>query len=127
MLPRLFLAHFSDTSLVLHRDGELAAFLVGFFSQSRSNEGYIHFAGVHPHHRGQGLGAFLYERFFQICVEHGRDTVRSCTSPVNKGSIAFHTRMGFSLEPGDAEMDGVPVTLDYNRTGDPKVKFVKRL
>ena len=51
--------------------------------------------------------------------------VRSCTSPVNRDSIAFHQKMGFAIEPGDAEVDGIPVTLDYNRPGDHKVRFKK--
>lgn len=127
LLPRLFTTHFADTSFVIHRGDALAAFLVGFLSQARPKEGYIHFVSVHPECRGQGLGRFLYERFFEICRREGRHTVRSCTSPVNANSIAFHRRMGFEIQPGDATMHGVAVTLDYNRPDDPKVLFVKRL
>ncbi len=127
MLPRLFAEHFGTTSFVVHQGAELAAFLVGFLSPARPREGYIHFVGVHPHHRGQGLATDLYRRFFRLCLEQGRDTVRACTSPVNKGSIAFHTRLGFAVAPGAQLVDGVPVTPDYNRPGDHKVLFVKRL
>jgi GNAT superfamily N-acetyltransferase len=66
MLPRLFFEHFTDTSFAAERDGELAGFLIGFESQSRPAEGYIHFAGVHPAERGRGLGRQLYERFFAV-------------------------------------------------------------
>ena len=55
MLPRLFFEHFTDTSFAAERDGELAGFLVGFLSQSRPTEAYIHFVGVHPGERGAGL------------------------------------------------------------------------
>jgi hypothetical protein len=34
--------------------------------------------------------------------------------------------MGFQPEPGNGEIDGVPVMLDYNRMGDHNVLF-KRL
>jgi len=127
MVPRVFLMHFCDTSLIVEKDGEMVSFLIGFLSPSRPDEGYIHFVGVHPDYRKLGLGATLYERFFELCRTHGRTTVRCCTSPVNKGSIAFHTRMGFEILPGDGEADGVPVTRDYNRPGDHKVLFKKIL
>jgi ribosomal protein S18 acetylase RimI-like enzyme len=123
MLPKLFLVHFCDTSFIIEKSEDLMAFLIGFLSQSKVNEGYIHLVGVHPDYRGMGLGEFLYHRFFQICKANDRDTIRSCTSPVNKGSIEFHRKIGFSILRGDAEIDGIQVTLDYNGPGDPKVLF----
>ena len=123
MLPKLFLVHFCDTSFIIEKSEDLMAFLIGFLSQSKVNEGYIHLVGVHPDYRGMGLGEFLYHRFFQICKANNRDTIRSCTSPVNKGSIEFHRKVGFSILRGDAEIDGIQVTLDYNGPGDPKVLF----
>lgn len=124
-LPMLFFDHFTDSSYVAYRNGQLAAFLIGFLSQSKTDEGYIHFAGVHPSFRRIGLGACLYDKFFAYCRKNHRRVVKSCTSPVNKGSIAFHTRMGFDIIPGDAEIDGVDAHLNYNRPDDPKVLFVK--
>lgn len=123
MLPKLFLVHFSNTSFVIENDKELIAFLIGFLSPSRTNEGYIHFAGVHPDFRGIGIGAYLYERFFRICKENGRNTIKACTSPVNKRSIEFHKKMGFNISVGNAEIDGIQVTIDYNKPGDTKVLF----
>lgn len=127
MLPKLFLVHFRETTFIVERGGDLIGFLVGFLSQSRRNEGYIHFIGVHPEFRNNGIGAFLYKRFFELCRKKSRTIVRACTSPVNKGSIEFHIRMGFQIEPGNGEMDGFFVMLDYNRPGDPKVLFTKIL
>jgi len=109
------------------RENELIAFLIGFLSQSQANEGYIHFVGVHPEYRGLGLGTYLYHRFFQLCKKNNRAIVRACTSPVNKGSIEFHIKMGFQIEPGNGQQFNVTVTLDYNSPGDPKVLFVKTL
>ncbi len=127
-LPRVFLMHFWNTSFILENDrGEMIGFLICFISPANDNEAYIHFCGIHPDYRKQGLGRMLFNRFFKLCHENGRTIVRSCTSPVNKGSIAFHTRMGFAIEQGDGVIDGTPVTLDYNRPGDPKVLFVKHL
>jgi GNAT superfamily N-acetyltransferase len=123
MLPKLFLIHFCNTSFVIEKDDELIAFLIGFLSPSRANEGYIHFAGVHPEYRGIGIGNFLYDRFFGICIENGRNKIKACTSPVNKGSIEFHKKFGFNISKGNAEIDGIQVTLDYNKPDDPKVLF----
>jgi ribosomal protein S18 acetylase RimI-like enzyme len=123
MLPKLFLDHFCDTSFIIEKEEDLIAFLIGFLSPSRPREGYIHFVGVHPNYRGIGLGEFLYHRFFNSCKKNHRDTIRACTSPVNKGSIAFHTKVGFSISKGNGDIDGIQVSLDYNGPGDLKVLF----
>jgi predicted GNAT superfamily acetyltransferase len=127
MLPRLFFEHFTDTSFAAERDGELAGFLVGFRSQSRLAEAYIHFVGIHPGERGRGLGRRLYERFFEAVRARGCDQVHAVTSPVNRGSIAFHQRMGFDVEPGEARADGVPVAVGYDGDGQDRVRFVRHL
>ena len=100
LLQELFLEHFTDTCFVVEKDGELVGFLVGFLSQSRADEAYIHFVGVHPDFRKEKIATALYERFFDICKRHGRAVVRGCTSLVNTGSAAFHERMGFHVERG---------------------------
>jgi predicted GNAT superfamily acetyltransferase len=106
MLPRLFFIHFRDTSFVAERDDELAAFLVGFLSQSAPDEAYVHFVGVSPSERGTGLGRELYERFFAAARAQGRTRVRCVTSPVNSGSLAFHAALGFEPGPQQADYDG---------------------
>lgn len=126
-LPRLFFEHFRDTSFVVEEDGKLVAFLVGFVSQSEPHEAYIHFAGVHPNYRRKGIANGLYERFYEVVEKRGCNTVKLITSPVNKASIAFHTAMGYRPEPGDGEVDGVPVTLDYDGRGSSRVCFVLSL
>ena len=51
MLPRLFFVHFEGTSYVVDGgDGQLAAFLIGFHSQTDPQEAYVHFMGVAPEH-----------------------------------------------------------------------------
>ena len=127
MLPRLFFDHFTDTSFAADRDGALAGFLVGFVSQSQPGDAYIHFVGVHPGERGHGLGRRLYGTFFDAVQARGCRRVRAITSPVNTGSVAFHRRMGFRLEPGDAQVDGIPVATGYDGPGQDRVRFVKDL
>ena len=117
-LPRLFLDHFHATSFVAERDGDLAGFLVGFLSPSRPGAAYIQFIGVDPRERGSGLARELYERFFGLAAADGRRVVRAITSPVNSGSIAFHTAMGFTvIGPVD----------DYDGPGFPKMLFERSL
>ena len=123
MLPRLFLNHFYDTSFVIESRNMMIGFLIGFLSPSIKNEAYVHFMGIHPDFRKKGLGKTVYERFFEICREQKRTIVRACTSPVNTGSIAFHRKIGFQIEPGDDEIDEIPVTRNYNRPDDHKVLF----
>ena len=119
MLPKLFFLHFEGTSFVAENDdGTLAAFLIGFLSQTDDEEAYIHFVGVAPDHRGSGIGRELYERFFTVAREHGRSSVRCVTSPVNEGSIAFHESLGFAAES---------LAKDYDGPGEDRVLLVKRL
>src|SRR5579864_859643 len=57
----------------------------------------------------------------------GCKIVRCITSPVNKNSIAFHTRMGFKIEHVAGDCDGVPCTPNYELNGENRVLFVKVL
>lgn len=127
MLPRLFFIHFGKTSFVAEDAGEIVGFLIGFFSQTWADEAYIHFVGVHPDHRRRGVGRQLYARFFERMRERNRTVVRCVTAPINKTSIAFHTRMGFQVEPQEIQMDGVPFYPDYDGSGEHRVLFVKSL
>ena len=95
LLPRLYFQHFNDTSFIVEKDGQLVAFLIGFISQSQTHIAYIHFVGVDPDHRQHHLGQALYERFFALARVRGAHEVQAVTAPVNTGSQAFHTRMGF--------------------------------
>jgi ribosomal protein S18 acetylase RimI-like enzyme len=119
MLPKLFFLHFEGTSFVADDDeGQLAGFLIGFLSQSDPNEAYIHFVGVAPERRGEGLGRSLYERFFEAVRADGRSVVRCVTSPVNEQSVAFHQALGFEAER---------VARDYDGPGEDRVLLAKRL
>ena len=103
LVPRPFFSHFRATSFAIEREGELVAFLIGFFSQTNRDESYIHAVGVSPACRGRGLGRFLYERFFDVVARGGRRRVRAITSPANAGSIEFHRRLGFTVAVPDPD------------------------
>ncbi len=127
MLPKLFFIHFRQTGFVAECNGMVIGFLVGFVSQTFDSEAYIHFAGVHPEFRKKGIAAALYKRFFEVAGNFGRSVVRCVTSPVNHGSISFHTRMGFSIEPGTKIIDGIPVAENYDGDKEDRVLFSKKL
>ena len=110
LVPALFLEHFAGTSYVAEtEEGDLAGFLIGFRSQDRPEEAYVHFVGVHPDQRGGGLGRELHDRFAAQVAADGVRRVRCVTSTVNTDSVAFHTRIGFRVEGTDAPVaaDGV--------------------
>ncbi|AOR36556.1 GNAT family N-acetyltransferase [Streptomyces fodineus] len=127
LLPKLFLQFFSGTSLVLEDGSGIYGFLIGFYAADNDTEAYIHFVGVDPKLRGQGVARRLYTAFFQRAAVQGRTEVRAVTSPGNTGSIAFHRAMGFSLESGDSEVDGLPVHTDYDGPGQHRVCFCQKI
>jgi ribosomal protein S18 acetylase RimI-like enzyme len=119
MLPKLFFIHFEGTSFIAEDgDGELVGFVCGFLSQTADDEAYIHFVGIDPDVRGDGLGRTLYERFFDEVRSQGRTVVRCVTSPVNASSVAFHEALGFEVDR---------VVEDYDGPGEDRVLLVKRL
>jgi ribosomal protein S18 acetylase RimI-like enzyme len=117
-LPRLFLDHFHSTSLIAEAEDGLSGFLVGFVSPSAPDEAYIHYVGVRPDARSQGLARALYARFFEIARAHGRHTIKAITSPINHTSIAFHRRMGFTVTG--------PIPA-YNGPNNPFTTFTQTL
>ncbi|MFO7571714.1 MAG: GNAT family N-acetyltransferase [Gaiellaceae bacterium] len=118
-LPQLFFLHFEGTSFVAEDDTQdLVGFLCGFLSQADPDEAYIHFVGVSPEHRGEGIGRALYERFFDEVRAQGRSVVRCVTSPLNERSVAFHDAVGFEVDR---------VVPDYDGPGEDRVLLVKRL
>jgi ribosomal protein S18 acetylase RimI-like enzyme len=127
VVHRLFFEHFNRTSFAVGEVGSPRAFLIGFVSQTQPQTAYIHLVGVHPAARALGLGRALYEHFFQAVRALGCTQVRCVTSPVNTGSIAFHSSLGFAILPGSGEQDGVPVMLNHAGEGQHRVFFQKAI
>lgn len=119
LLPRLYFQHFTTTSrLGEHSDGSVAAFLIGFLSQTEPTAAYIHFVGVDPALHGQGVARSLYEWFFDRARASGARRVKCVTSPGNSTSRAFHARLGFTASP---------VLPDYDGPGLDRVAFTLSL
>ncbi|WP_241840571.1 GNAT family N-acetyltransferase [Fictibacillus sp. S7] len=109
------------------KEGKIIGFLIGFLSQSYPDAAYIHFVGVDPRHRKNNVGKQLYHEFYKVVKKNGRKVARAVTSPVNKTSIAYHTKMGFHIEHGDKEVDGVSVFSNYDGPNHDRLLFVKTL
>lgn len=69
--------------------------------------------GIHPEYRGKGIGKQLYNQFFDTIKQNVRNIVRCVTSPVNKASIAYHTKMGFEIEQGNKENQDKILFIKY--------------
>ena len=72
------------------------------------------------------VGEALYQRLFAEAVSQGCQEVLAVTAPTNRGSIAFHTRMGPPL-PGPCSECDVPFTPAYDGPGEDRVRFRKPL
>ena len=117
LLPRLFFEHFQSTSYVIEHDNELVAFIIGFISQTNPQEAYIHFVGVSPQYRSLGYANDLYQLFFNQVRQLGCNKVRCITTPINTGSVAFHEKMGFTVQ----------LVKDYAGDGQDRILFSKQL
>lgn len=84
-------------------------------------QAHAHFIGIHPDHRGAGLGARLYEHFFRAVKARGCTLVHAVTSPVNIASVEFHTAIGFEAVPvassGGGGEDGAGAGETGSKTG----------
>ncbi|CAG7644383.1 GNAT family N-acetyltransferase [Paenibacillus allorhizosphaerae] len=127
MFSSWYIHHFRETCLVAEQGGDMIGFLMGFLSQTVPDEAYIRIVMVDPVARGQGVGRALYGNFFDRAAASGRTTIRCVTVPRKKDSIAFHTKLGFSIEPQEQELEGVPVCLNYDGRGGNRVMFKKLL
>ena len=127
MLPRLFFTHFRPWTYVAVHDNAVVGFLAGFQSQTTPSQVYCHFIGVDPGSRGKGVGEALYQRLFAEAATNGCQEVLAVTAPANRGSIAFHTRIGFQPLPGSDSEGHIPYTPDYDGPGEDRVRFRKQL
>src|SRR5689334_12476127 len=88
---------FGNTAFVIKEQGQVIAYLFGFYSQTE-NLAYIHLLGVREKYQRQGLGVLLYENFINIAKARGVTKIKALTSATNTKSISFHkNRIGMTL------------------------------
>ncbi len=120
LLPRLWLQHFTGTSLIAELpDGSLAGFLVGFVSPDHPELAYVHLVATNPEIRRRGIGRQLYARFARDVSASGVRRLEAITWPGNRTSLAFHAALGFRpVEgPGTRPVDGTSAYPDYEGDG----------
>ena len=131
MLPRLWFKDFQSTSFVIRGDdSQPIAFLVGYISQTDKSKAYVHFIGVDPDFRKDGLGRSLYEVFARKATDLGADRIEAVTSPINKTSLRFHESVGFMAkeESGDLVLPTqASGHKDFDGTGEDRVILIKTL
>jgi GNAT superfamily N-acetyltransferase len=130
LLPRLWLQHFRGTSWVAEtEEGRLAGFLVGFVSPDDPEVGYVHLAGVDPNLRRRGLGRRLYQAFIDDVAGRGVHRVTAVTWPGNRGSVAFHTRIGFRVDdgPGTQRLYGTPAYPSYDGGDEDRAVLTREI
>lgn len=118
-LPKLLFIHFSPTSFIAEERGRLAGFLVGFLSQSFPEEAYIHFAGVRPDLRNQGLARALYDTFFRQFATRAEPLSGAAPPLKTKFPSPFTAAWGFPLNRAIPWSMGSlsPQDISGNQTG----------
>ena len=130
LLPRLWLQHFTGTSwLAEDRDSRIAGFLIGFLSPDHADVAYCHMIATNPNMRRKGLGAALYERFFDDARAGGRRIVKAVTWPGNRVSLYFHKAIGFEIAegPGSQNLYGTPAQPGYDFDREDRAVLVRRI
>ena len=115
------LYEFGNSAFVLKEEDTVVAYLFGFLAQ-QGPVSYVHLVAVRKGYRRLGLGRLLYDRFLAFAREHDCTSIKAITSPNNRASIAFHTRLGMELI-GTPNSDGIPVLKDYSGPGQDRVVF----
>ena len=130
LLPRLWLQHFTGTSwLAEDEEGRIAGFLIGFLSPDHPDTAYCHMIATNPNVRRSGLGAALYEHFFDDARASGRTLVKAVTWPGNRVSLAFHRSIGFEIAdgPGSQNLYGTPAQPGYDFDREDRAVMVRRI
>ncbi len=117
---------FGDTAFVIKDNGNVIAYLFGFFSQTQ-DLAYVHLIGVREKYQKQGLGKMLYENFIEIAKSRHIHKIKAITKPINIKSINFHkNKMGMNLL-GEPNENGINVIKNYSGTNEDRVVFEKNI
>jgi GNAT superfamily N-acetyltransferase len=121
----MFINEFGNSAFVFKEGQRVVGYLFGFIAQT-GPVGYVHLIGVRRPYQGKGLGRRLYEHFIDFAKKKGCNELKAITSKNNKGSIAFHQRLGLKLV-GKPDEDGARIVKDYSGPGQHRVVFRKKI
>jgi len=96
----VFFYELGSKALIAEEFGEIVGFLMGFTTEGTASEpmtGYIHFIGIKPEARRQGVGRLLYDTFIKQCVGAGAKRIKAIAPIGNDESSRFHRALGFAV------------------------------
>lgn len=129
----LFTKFFQNTVFVAEKihNGEktIIGFLIGFISQSNSDEGYVHLLCVDPEFRGIGIASNLIKNYCEVVSKEGCKKVYLITKPINIKAINFYKKIGFSVVSNSniVNIGGILAFRDYDGFGEHMVVLKKEL
>jgi GNAT superfamily N-acetyltransferase len=121
--------HFRNTCFIAEDRGEMIGYLLGFRSQSRPEEAYIHLIQVAPRLRGNGIGRRMFNRFQSAAIAMGCKKIVTLSRPENNYCNGFNKAMGFGVVDGEntIEANGMRAIKDYHGPGKHMVLWRKDL
>ena len=129
----LFTKFFQNTVFVaeiIHNGHKIViGFLIGFISQSKSDECYIHLLCVDPEFRGRGIASNLIKNFCDVVTQEGCKKIYLITKPINQKAINFYQKIGFNVVSASktVKIRGMDVYEDYDGFGEHMVVLKKEL
>lgn len=129
----IFTKFFQNTVFVAEKlengNKKAVGFLIGFISQSNSDESYIHLLCVDPKFRGRKIASNLIKKFCDTVSQNGCTKVFLITKPINQRAIIFYQKSGFRMCNGGKIINirGMDVFKDYDGFGEHMVVFQKDL
>lgn len=122
----LWRACFGSTSFIALLDGVPSGGVLACINQSKADEMYIDQVAVQQQTRGHGVSGRLLDAVCDEARKRGCRRLWLSTDPANPAARVW-PRYGFAILPGDAELNGLPVTRDFKGPGKHRALFERRL
>jgi ribosomal protein S18 acetylase RimI-like enzyme len=109
----IFLYEFGDTAFAAKDQEKVAAYQLGFVSQTDPCTAYAHALACRPDYRGLGVVEALMRRFAAEVRARGCTRVKLLAYPKNLRLVLFYLKLGFVAEGTERDANGVRVVRDY--------------
>lgn len=117
---------FGTTSFIASSEGTLAGGVLACVNQSKADEVYVDQVTVHKQWRGCGVTGHLLQAVADEARRLGCKRVWLSTDPENPAALVW-PRYGFSLLPGNDEVNRMQVTRDFKGPGKHRALFERRV
>jgi ribosomal protein S18 acetylase RimI-like enzyme len=109
----IFFYEFGDTAFAAKEENKVAAYQLGFISQTDPQTGYGHALACRPEYRGRGLVEALMMHFTAAVRARGCTRIKLLAYPKNLRLVLFYLKLGFTAEGAGRDANGVRVVRDY--------------